>query len=1373
MAGDKETTPVPKFDGKNFSQWKFRVGLVLEEKQMKQFVEKDLDTLIAQKQKDTTEQELRIREAKCKSLLASTINDEQLTYIMDKSSAKEMYDALMRMFERTSLPNQVVLRHRLFTMKYKGGEMSEYLLEFDKVIRELRLAGAKLEELDSAVILISTLPNTFEALTASLLGMDETKLTLDYVRGRLLDEYVRKNGGTTQSKTNEAHAMQAKNPNIVCFNCGKKGHKKFHCRSKKVNKSNVKSSKNESSANSASNEQNGTLLCTIRDDEITAHNSNNDSDGSNGVPLHSSTAQTVKQAHALKSTSDDPAKIKFVLDSGATDNMVNNKAHFDSLVNIDKIHISTAKKNEKIYANEHGNISIRTLYNGDTSVRTIQDVLYSKELKCNLMSIRKLTKKGFEVLFKGDDAFVSLNGKTIFVAHAVGNLYEVEFNLERDIFAGITGEDNLKSIAKDLWHFRLGHLSVFDLRKMINREMVDGMDKIDINTDEKFCESCVLGKNARLPFKKRRNIRSKRILEIIHTDVCGPISKPAYDGSLYFITFTDDFSRASMTFTMKNRTEVFDKFKEYAAMAESEHGCKISKLQADNGGEYISHEMKNHCKARGIKLSYTAANNPEMNGVAERLNRTLQEKALAMLTASGLDRRFWNEAVLAANYIRNRCPTSTIGYQFKNKTPAEIWTERKPNLSNMRIFGSICYNHIPREKRTKFQPKASKCIFMGYASNCTYRLWDLSKNKLTIGRNVTFNEKPILRQSKEKETSGSEAVIESDSRSEFDFGDGKSEHSVDLDDTGDIEEKFHSANEESIGNINSHGAKMDCTGNDKENINNAKMDGIGNISDENLRRSSREKKKPERYGESIAQFALSAQQFVENDPQTIEEAKQRDDWPEWEKAIESEYKSLIKSGTWTLCELPKYRKAISGKWVFKLKRKSNGDVDKYKARFVAKGFSQKQGFDFNETYAPVAKLPTLRILLAIANRYDMHVHQMDVKGAFLNGDLNEEIYMVQPEGFARGKQVCKLNKAIYGLKQASRMWNEKFHKFITRIGFKRCASDYCLYTKFENGIRCYILLYVDDLLIVCDDLKKINVIKGLLAKEFEMMDIGRADTFLGMHIEHDRENGTIQLSQTQYLKSVVRKFGMDESKSISTPIEKGLHLSADGSTENANVPYRELIGCLTYATLTTRPDLCAATNYFSRFQSNYTHEHFTHAKRILRYVQGTSDLKLAYRRNVDADTLIGYADSDWAGDKNDSKSTSGYVFKLFGNTVTWGTHKQSTVSQSSTEAEYVALAEAINEAEWIKQLIGELGIEIKDAIVIHEDNQSTIKVAQEPRSHKRMKHVAVKYNFVRETVNKGIIQLKYIPTSEQTADIMTKGLGRIQFVKLRDDLNLA
>lgn len=328
------------------------------------------------------------------------------------------------------------------------------------------------------------------------------------------------------------------------------------------------------------------------------------------------------------------------------------------------------------------------------------------------------------------------------------------------------------------------------------------------------------------------------------------------------------------------------------------------------------------------------------------------------------------------------------------------------------------------------------------------------------------------------------------------------------------------------------------------------------------------------------------------------------------------------------------------------------------------------------------------------------------------------------------------------------------------------------HSKFVNGIRCYILLYVDDLLIVCDSEQMIMTVKKLLRDEFEMTDVGIVDTFLGMHIQHDRENGSIHMSQIQYLSKVLNKFGMNECKPAATPIEKGLHLTNEPSDDNSNVPYRELIDCLTYATQTTRPDLCAATNYFSRFQCCYTHEHFTHAKRVLRYIKNSIDINMVYTRDESADILIGYADSDWAGDKNDSKSTSGYVFKIFGNTVSWASRKQDVVAQSSAEAEYKALAEALNEAEWIKQFLIELGFTLDKPIPIYEDNQSCMKVAQEPKDHRRMKHVAVRYHFVRETVRNKIARIIYIPTGEQTADIMTKGLGRIQFLRLRSHLNL-
>lgn len=397
------------------------------------------------------------------------------------------------------------------------------------------------------------------------------------------------------------------------------------------------------------------------------------------------------------------------------------------------------------------------------------------------------------------------------------------------------------------------------MKKSVSENMASGLDKVNVDTTDKFCESYVLGKQTKLPFSAKNVTRSNRVLELIHTDVYGPVSEAAYDGSRYFVTFTDDYSRASMIYCMERKSEVFEKFKEFVAMVEAEH-CKrvkrldcssIAKLKAENGGEYVSKELKDFCKERGIRI-YTVPNNPEMNGVAERLNRTLVDKVRTMLLAAKLPKRFWNEAVVTANHIKNRSPTSACGDQFKCKTPAEIWYNKKPDLSHIKVFGSICYNHVPKQNRTKLESRAVKCIMLGYGSSqFTYRLWDIENDKLVIGRHVTFNEKSVL-----DSMNATPNVV--------DIVDSEAEYS------------------ESIVGI--------VKGNLNEN-NNIEQSGT-------LRRRRRERRQPDPYEASLAEhFSFCAIEFVQNDPITMNDAKRRDDWPNWKDAIDKEYSSLMDNGT--------------------------------------------------------------------------------------------------------------------------------------------------------------------------------------------------------------------------------------------------------------------------------------------------------------------------------------------------------------------------------------------------------------------------------------------------------------------------------------------
>lgn len=1384
MISISDHTKIIQFDGSNFSNWKYRLGILLDEKGLRKYIEQELSDLLAKEKVALLHENIQKEEKQCISIIVQSVHDTQLEHIKDKTTAKAMFDGLSDIFERKSLASQLMYRRQILTMKMQSNEsMNDHFINFDKVIRNLKSTGANVEDQEVICLLFLTLPKTYDGLITALETINPKDLSLDFAKSRLLDEYNKRSGGQSNSKTSEPHAMSAKNPNITCFKCGKKGHIQSQCRSRKTNtksKSNAyDGNKNGdgAKANCATNEGGKEmLLCAMSHD----------------VEIEQAYAcmKTVK----TKACSDmqqskqrrcgDVTQIKFILDSGATEHMINDKSCFDELRGIDAMHISVAKKNQRIVARHRGKLTVKTFFDGKYTHRTLDNVLYVPDLYCNLMSVRHLTKIGYEVKFENDCARIMRNGKTQFVAHSNGRLYEVTFLIEGNVFAGIV-DKQLVNVSNNLWHFRLGHLNAADMKGMVSKQMVTGIDAIRICDKDEFCEICAFSKQTKSSFARNNRARSSRVLELIHSDVCGPMSQPAWDGSRYFVTFTDDFSRATMVYCIERKSEVFSKFKEFVAMSEAKHNCKISRLKADNGGEYTSNEFKRYCSEKGIQLTYTVPYNPQMNGVAERLNRTLVERARAMLFASDVEWKFWNEAVLTANYLKNRSPTRAFGRQFIDKTPAEIWYGSKPDLSIVRIFGSTCYNHIPSENRKKLNSKSDKCIMLGYGTTFgTYRMWDVERSKLVIGRHVTFNEGPILSRARIIEASDPEAVVEplkNENDSDKTANDDGSDDEVDDSFADASDEYVHGTTMERTGDINGeiHGTDTESTGSIRENIHGVEENGTGNIE---LRRSNRIRKPVQRYGDfeyddfefgNVA-HALSANEYVQGDPTSLKEAKQRSDWLQWKAAIDEELSSLQKNDTWTLCKLPGNRRPISCKWVFKLKQKANGEVDKYKARLVARGFTQSKGFDYNETYSPTAKLTTFRVLLAIAVHHGYHIHQMDVKCAFLNGQLNEEIYMSQPDGFGDGTaSVCKLNRSLYGLKQASRMWNERFHQYMVKIGFNRCMNDHCLYTKQGNGGICYILLYVDDLLIVSADMKLIKVIKSMLLKEFEMTDLEEANNFLGINIVRDNTN-EITMDQTNYFRKMLKKFGMSDCKGISTPIETGLHLENGGVNDGKGngIPYRELIGCITYATLTTRPDLCAATNFFSRFQSCYDEVHFQHAKRMLRYIQDTKQLKMVYRRQDNAPVLVGYADADFAGDKHDRKSTSGFVFKVYGNAVSWSSKKQPTVSLSSTEAEYIALGGAICEGKWLRGLLHELGVDCKAATTIFEDNQSTMRVAAEPREHQRMKHIDVKYNFIRESIASGEFKLKYIPTGDQTADIMTKGLGQILFIKHRRNLNL-
>lgn len=548
-----------------------------------------------------------------------------------------------------------------------------------------------------------------------------------------------------------------------------------------------------------------------------------------------------------------------------------------------------------------------------------------------------------------------------------------------------------------------------------------------------------------------------------------------------------------------------------------------------------------------------------------------------------------------------------------------------------------------------------------------------------------------------------------------------------------------------------------------------------NIEEEDVRRSQRTRRLP-RYLEDyeVEQFAMCSEAFLDSVPNSFEDAKSRTDFKNWKAAIEDEISCLNKNKTWTVIDKPKNVKLLESKWVFRTKRDELRNVIKHKARLVAKGFMQKEGFDYEETYAPVARLNTVRTLLAVANTKNLKIEQMDVKSAFLHGTSEEDIYMKVPEGFNYGEgKVLKLCKSLYGLKQGPYCWNKKFNEFALKTDFKRSNYDACLYVKqsCETCTYEYMLLYVDDIIIASNSNDEIFALKEALRKNFKMQDLGQIKLFLGINIKVTDDG--LYLDQTHYIKNILRKFEMYNCKGQKTPMESGpidMNSCADEDDFNKNTTILKLIGCLMYLMLCTRQDLSFVLNVCSRHQDKPRSKLWKTLKRVLRYLKETLNYSLFYRKSDCNEILTVYSDSDWAGDLQDRKSTSGYVFQIFGCTVDWCTKRQSTVALSSTKAEYVALTEAAKEGLWLNDLLSDFGFE-KSIFTVYEDNQSCIKLVKR-FEHKRLKHVDIKYNFIKDIVHKKLLNIEYVSTRDQYADILTKNLSFDLFSKHSNNLGL-
>ncbi|RVW19501.1 Retrovirus-related Pol polyprotein from transposon TNT 1-94 [Vitis vinifera] len=792
----------------------------------------------------------------------------------------------------------------------------------------------------------------------------------------------------------------------------------------------------------------------------------------------------------------------------------------------------------------------------------------------------------------------------------------------------------------------------------------------------------------------------------LHSDVWGPCPVTSQTGFRYFVTFVDDFSRMTWIYFMKNRSEVFSHFCAFSAEIKTQYDVSVKILRSDNGKEYVSNSFQNYMSHNGILHQTSCVDTPSQNGVAERKNRHLLETARALMFQMKVPKQFWADAVSTACFLINRMPTVV--------------------LKDTRPFV------------TKLDPKALQCVFLGYSRlQKGYRCFSPNLNKYLVSTDVVFSEdtsffsSPTSSASEEDEEWLVYQVVNSRPtvrQSSVVDSDASLAHSSPVVNIPPAPAKPPIVQVYSRRPVTTDTCPAPAPSSSDPS------------SDLDLPISLRKGKRHCKSIYSIANFVsydhLSSSSNVLvasidsiSVPKTVTEALNH---PGWKNAMLEEIYALEDNHTWQLVNLPQGKKVVGCKWVFAVKVHPDGSVARLKARLVARGYAQTYGW---------------------------MIHQLDIKNAFLHGDLEEEVYLEQPPGFvAQGEygKVCRLKKALYGLNQSPRAWFGKFSKEIQAFGMNKSEKDHSVFYKKSAAGIILLVVYVDDIVITGNDHAGISDLKTFMHSKFHTKDLGELKYFLGIEVSRSKKG--MFLSQRKYVLDLLKETGKIEAKPCTTPMVPNVQLMPDDGDPFYNPErYRRVVGKLNYLTV-TRPDIAYAVSVVSQFTSAPTIKHWAALEQILCYLKKAPGLGILY--SSQGHTRIEcFSDANWAGSKFDRRSTTGYCVFFGGNLVAWKSKKQSVVSRSSAESEYRAMAQATCEIIWIHQLLCEVGMKCTMPAKLWCDNQATLHIAANPVYHERTKHIEVDCHFIREKIEENLVSTGYVKTGEQLGDIFTKALN--------------
>lgn len=1350
--------------------------------------------------------------------LVSTLSGDYQNFVdlQSMNSAYQLWVSLTSMFEELAQPKITLYSHklRLLSMKPKEDPKS-YCRRGVALVNALRNVGGVYQNGQLCSDLIAGLSSDYADLAPSLeiqmstnpsVTVLETSLTVRYIK---LQARHKKDDGDHQPRSPRPlspgpsrPALRVKVPDRSSHNVSNAGN---------TPRSPV-SPRSPFAANQGKGGDDGCHYCGQK-----GHFKSNCIKAmyDKAVESGSFDVRTVNQrsVHCVTGSriASDLANVAWLLDSGSTDHISPVSDVLTDYVKYSTPGYITVANGQREEILGHGTANV-LLPNGNTF--RLFEVKHVPSASRFLMSSARLHADGLVLNIRGMQCFIEDRDhmKVCDAAFSGSYFWFVDYSLpghsKRVRWADLTGlsggstgtrlvpsiaQVSLSSRMPDIWHRRYCHVSPDLLKKtqgaVVGMTLPSGNLRTAVGHDGQ-CVDCHLGKMAAKKHSSTGHY-ADRPLYLVHFDLIGKMDVESVDGYFYALSGIDEYTGYSIVRFLVRKSEAFQAVCNILQMLERQTPYRVAFVRTDGGKEFA--RLTSYCEGLGMTHQVTAPHDHQANGKIERLNKVYVERSRCLLSDSQLESEYWAHAMDTVCYTRNFCVAS-----YAIATPHELLFDSKPDVSHLRVFGSVCTAYLPKAVRDgKFSPVSVPGIFLGYSGTAFLVL--LESGKISVFSKIecyetkrpktdwvfkdpfvsVYEDLPdLIPQDHADRVEPDECTgVEADPAHEPSPHKGETSKDTSEDKEGhQVLEQVELTSSSLGGNVSGpHAETLDLSEGDGQH------DSVEVIH-----------RYPTRSRVSMANllsveftsgtFSVTANRTVIVEPTTFKEAMNSPDADKWWDSMLKEMQSLTDLGTYTLVELsPSEVKAVKPlpvRWVFRVKYTQDKEVDKFKARLVAKGYKQIYGVDYTEVFAPVSKYTTFRYLLALAVERNLHVHQLDVSTAFLHGDLKEQVYVQQPEGFHVGSPgaVWKLHKALYGLKQAPRAWHEALTSVLLQAGYRVADGDASLYIRTDENGTTYVLIYVDDILVASVQLDNVESGKKLLGSHFSIKDMEEVNYFLGMSVQMERdEHGVLQsvkLTNSKLITDAVADFSLANAKAKATPGDKSWRICDDeGDPLPEGNRYREALGKILYLANTVRPDISFMAGVLSRYAAKPTTHHWHGAMQVLKYLLGTKDLGLVWERSGKSSELVGFVDSDYAGDTSSRKSTSGGVFTCGTAAISWLSKLQRTTALSTVESEFYAMCSGVQEALSLQKLSSDFDHQL-GALVLHSDNTGALVNIRGNPSSQRTKHIGVRYMRIRDELRDGSIEVQYVPTEENPADMFTKCLAKGQFLKLRASIGM-